>query len=84
MTKEELFEMFDKYDTCETLITGELLQVIHWQDLKHIAEEIVKNCSIPAVVGRSEQLLAYTEWLKKQGLLNATVSKLIVKKYIGK
>ena len=36
------------------------------------------------VVGQSEQLLAYTEWLKKQGLLNATVSKLIVKKYIGK
>ena len=36
------------------------------------------------VVGRSEQLLAYTEWLKKEGLLNATVSKLIVKKYQSK
>ena len=34
-----------------------------------------------SVVGRSEELLAYTEWLKKEGLLNATVSKLIVKKY---
>ena len=31
-----------------------------------------------------EQLLAYTEWLKKEGLLNATVSKLIVKKYLSK
>jgi len=39
---------------------------------------------IPDVVGRSEQLLAYTEWLKKEGLLNATVSKLIVKKYQSK
>jgi len=36
------------------------------------------------VVGQSEQLLAYTEWLKKEGLLNATVSKLIVKKYQSK
>jgi len=36
------------------------------------------------VVGRSEQLLAYTEWLKKEGLLNATVTKLIVKKYQSK
>ena len=36
------------------------------------------------VVGRSEQLLAYTEGLKKEGLLNATVSKLIVKKYQSK
>ena len=36
------------------------------------------------VVGLSEQLLAYTEWLKKEGLLNATVSKLIVKKHQSK
>jgi len=56
MTKDELFEMFDRYDAYETLETGETVQVIHWHDLKHIAEEIVKNCSIPEVVGRSEQL----------------------------
>ena len=58
MTKDALFEMFDRYDTYETLETGETVQVIHWHDLKHIAEEIVKNCSIPDVVGRSEQLKA--------------------------
>lgn len=40
--------------------------------------------TIPVVVGRSEQLLDYTEWLKKEGLLNATVSNLIVKKYQSK
>jgi hypothetical protein len=56
MTKEEIFEMFDRYDAYETLDTGEKVQVIHWHDLKHIADEIVKNCSIPDVVGRSEQL----------------------------
>jgi hypothetical protein len=43
-----------------------------------------KALRIHDVVGLSEQLLAYTEWLKKEGLLNTTVSKLIVKKYIGK
>ena len=43
-----------------------------------------KQLIIADVVGRSEQLLAYTEWLKKEGLLNATISKLIVKKYVGK
>lgn len=55
MTKKEIFEMFDRYDAYETLDTGETIQVIHWHDLKHIAEEIVKKCSIPDVVGQSEQ-----------------------------
>ncbi len=55
-----------------------------YKDLLNDTIKAVKNCSIPAVVGRSEQLLAYTEWLKKEGLLNATVTKLIVKKYQSK
>jgi hypothetical protein len=50
MTKDEIFEMFDRYGAYETLNTGERVQVIHWHDLKHIAEELVKNCSIPVVV----------------------------------
>ena len=45
--------------------------------------EARKQLALYNVVGRSEQLLAYTEWLKKQGLLNATISKLIVKKYVS-
>lgn len=50
-----------------------------------VVEEIRKQAlSQHDVVGRSEHLLAYTEWLKKEGLLNATVSKLIVKKYQSK
>ena len=51
---------------------------------KSIKEHLAEQLRIHDVVRQSEQLLAYTEWLKKQGLLNATVSKLIVKKYIGK
>ena len=48
-------------------------------------DDVVENIlRLFDVVGRSEQLLAYTEWLKKEGLLNATVSKLIVKKYVSK
>jgi hypothetical protein len=47
-------------------------------------ETLNQALRINDVVGRSEQLLAYTEWLKKQGFLNATVSKLIVKKYVNK
>lgn len=45
---------------------------------------LVKKLNIAVVVRQSEQLLAYTEWLKKEGLLNATGSKLIVKKYQSK
>ena len=51
--------------------------------LRYITE-MEQDLRIHDVVGRSEQLLAYTEWLKKEGLLNATVSKLIVKKYQSK
>lgn len=52
-----------------------------WKDELKLQEQ---QCNIANVVGRSEQLLAYTEWLKKEGLLNATVTKLIVKKYQSK
>ena len=52
--------------------------------LKDMLDDYVEQLRIHDVVGQSEQLLAYTEWLKKEGLLNATVSKLIVKKYQSK
>ncbi len=45
---------------------------------------LVKKLNIAVVVRQNEQLFAYTEWLKKEGLLNATVSNLIVKKYQSK
>jgi len=48
------------------------------------SRSLVKKLNIAVVVQQSEQLLDYTEWLKKEGLLNATVSKLIVKKYQSK
>ena len=51
--------------------------------LRYITE-MEQALRIHNVVWRSEQLLAYTEWLKNEGLLNATVSKLIVKRYQSK
>ena len=58
--------------------------VIMGEDFSKLAEDLVKFCNLHFVSQRSEQLVAYTEWLKKEGLLNATVSKLIVKKYQSK
>ena len=53
--------------------------------VEYISERLVKNNGVlDDVIKQSEQLLAYTEWLKNEGLLNATVSKLIVKKYQSK
>ena len=52
--------------------------------LEFNSRSLVKKLNIAVVVRQSKQLLAYTEWLKKEGLLNATVSKLIVKKYQSK
>lgn len=56
MTKEELFEMFDRYDAYEILDTGETVQVIYWHDLKHIVNEIIKNYTMPNDAGKSEQV----------------------------
>ena len=41
----------------------------------------VTNFLAEQIVEQNERLFAYTEWLKKEGLLNATVSRVIVKKY---
>jgi hypothetical protein len=70
MTKEELFEMFDRYDAYETLETGETVQLIYWHDLKHIAEELVKNCSIPNVLKslpNDEEVKAHIDTLPYYG-----------------
>ena len=56
----------------------------HLEYFEDIVKATKQALTIPPVAGQSEQLVAYTEWLKKEGLLNATVSKLIVKKYQSK
>ena len=56
MTKDELFEIFDKYDTYEFREEGESIHGIKWADLNGLADELVKLFAKPVVVGRSEQL----------------------------
>jgi hypothetical protein len=83
MKREDIQEYLD-CNGFEALTSFDGTKYYNEETVISITLEVLKNCSIPVVVGRSEQLLAYTEWLKKQGLLNATVSKLIVKKYESK
>ena len=79
MTKQEISDLFDRYEDGYQAWRGNGVMT-----KGAFIEAVTEALRIHDVVGQSEQLLAYTEWLKKQGLLNATVSKLSVKKYIGK
>ena len=79
MTKQEISDLFDRYEDGYQAWRGNGVMT-----KGAFIEAVTEALRIHDVVGQSEQLLAYTEWLKKQGLLNATVSKIIVKKYIGK
>ena len=79
MTKQEISDLFDRYEDGYQAWRGNGVMT-----KGAFIEAVTEALRIHDVIGQSEQLLAYTEWLKKQGLLNATVSKLIVKKYIGK
>jgi hypothetical protein len=51
MTKDELFEIFDKYDTYEFIKEGESIHSIKWADLNGLADELVKLFAIPEVSG---------------------------------
>jgi len=50
MTKDELFEIFDKYDTYEFIKEGESIHSIKWSDLNRLADELVKLFAIPIVI----------------------------------
>ena len=50
MTKDELFEIFDKYDTYEFIKEGESIHSIKWADLNGLADELVKLFAIPVSV----------------------------------
>ena len=70
MTKDELFEIFDKYDTYEFRKEGESIHGIKWADLNGLADELVKLFAIPVVTQRSELLKGdykqeFTDWKNK-------------------
>lgn len=46
------------------------------------AQEQVKNCSIPDVVGRSEQLIAFSKWKEEKGYNPIYDHKSLVEEYL--
>ena len=72
MTKNELFELFDKYDTYTFNEKGESIHSIKWADLNGLADELVKLFVIPDVSNQRELLIAFCDWaeLEEQKDLN--------------
>ncbi len=59
MKKNELFEIFDRYDTYEFIKEGESIHGIKWNDLNGLADELVKLFNIS---NRRELLLDFAEY----------------------
>ena len=61
MTKDKLFEIFDKYDTYDFNENGESIHSIKWADLNGLADELVKLFAIPVVSNQRELLIGYSK-----------------------
>ncbi len=59
MKKNELFEIFDRYDTYEFIKEGESIHGIKWNDLNGLADELVKLFNLS---NRRELLLNFAEY----------------------
>ena len=59
MKKNELFEIFDRYDTYEFIKEGESIHGIKWNDLNGLADELVKLFNVS---NRRELLLDFAEY----------------------
>ncbi len=59
MKKNELFEIFDRYDTYEFIKEGESIHGIKWNDLNGLADELVKLFNVS---NRRELLLNFAEY----------------------
>jgi len=59
MKKNELFEIFDRYDTYEFIKEGESIHCIKWNDLNGLADELVKLFNVS---NRRELLLDFAEY----------------------
>jgi len=59
MTKADLIEVLDKYDSDFNLETGEKIQAIYFYDFGKLADELVKLFSIHNVRQQRELLIAY-------------------------
>ena len=59
MTKADLIEVLDKYDSDFNLETGETIQAIYFYDFGKLADELVKLFAIHNVMQQRELLIAY-------------------------
>ena len=59
MTKADLIEVLDKYDSDFSLETGETIQAIYFYDFGKLADELVKLFAIHNVRQQRELLIAY-------------------------
>lgn len=59
MTKADLIEVLDEYDSDFNLETGETIQAIYFYDFGKLADELVKLFAIHNVRQQRELLIAY-------------------------
>ena len=65
ITKEKIIEILHSHSYYVEDQAGNHLIVVDDDSWDEIAEQL-KNCSIPNVVGQSEQLVAFVEWLENK------------------
>jgi len=84
MTKADLIEVLDKYDSDFNLETGEKIQAIYFYDFGKLADELVKLFAIHNVSQQRELLLGFqkTEYfnLYEQGVVEY---KEAIEKYLA-
>jgi hypothetical protein len=59
MTKEQIIEILDKYDSDFTLETGEIIQAIYFYDFGKLADELVKLFATPDVSNNEVAVCAF-------------------------
>ena len=65
MTKSDLIEVLDKYDSDFNLETGETIQAIYFYDFGKLADELVKLFAIHNVRQQRELLEAFRDKLNE-------------------
>jgi len=64
MTKADLIEVLDKYDSDFNLETGEMIQAIYFYDFGKLADELVKLFAIHNVSQQRELLIKFANMIQ--------------------
>ena len=83
ITKEKIIQILHSHSYNVEDQAGNHLIVVDDDSWDEIAEQ-VKNCSIPNVVGRSEQLVAFLEFVEGYKMLEVDLEyEEIVRRFLG-